>query len=194
MTTRRALAALLLATALAAPGADAAPPAPQLRDPAGDWMLPWQDIVAGRFSSVLVKGVPYLRGELTLTAPPDGVHNYYFLTFVHGCHKFQFSAFVGPDSPWPPSSHLEKRPYCFTGGLEEAEASYAATVSIRGSTVTWLARYVGGVRRGSTLSRFTAEAFTTAGGTTAHDVDVDLGDRAEGSTRVYVVGSDLPRR
>ena len=194
MTARRALPALLVVAALAAPGADAARPAPQLRDAAGDWALEGQDIVSGRFSSVLVQGVPHLRGELTLAAAPAGAQDHYMLRFVHGCDEFTFFAFLGPNVTNAPQGRFEKRTYCFQRDVDDVPDTYPVTFSMRGSTATWLVRYAGGVRRGSTPSRFTASAFTVSDRTAVGPVGPEGGDTAQGGDGVYVVGSDLPRR
>ena len=208
MTTRRALTALLAAMALLAPGAGAAP-APQLRDVTGDWALEGQDIVWGRVSGVLVGGVPHLRAELRLTGPPlADAQNHYFLSVVHRCSTLRFHMYVGHLDPEPATAQLQRLPYCYaTGEDPEPDASYPVTVSLKGSTVTWVAPYADGMRRGSVLSRFTASAFSVTDGASwdpvsdeddpvvvVDDVEVQEGDNAAAPNARYVVGSDLPRR
>ncbi|HWL37955.1 MAG TPA: hypothetical protein VNQ77_17345 [Frankiaceae bacterium] len=208
MTTRRAFLALLLAPALAAPGAGAAPPAPQLRDVTGDWVLEGQDIVWARVSDVLVGGVPHLRAELKLVAPPlADAQNHYFVEFVHRCSTLQFHAYVGHLDPEPVTAQFERKPYCYTLDEDpEPNASYPVTVTLRGSTMTWAAPYADGMKRGSVLSRFTASAFSVTDGVVYDPGDspegipdprplhLEEGDKASAPEAIHVVGSDLPRR
>lgn len=208
MTTRRAFLALLLTAALAAPGAEAAPPAPQLRDHTGDWPVRGQDIVWARLSGVVVDGLPHLRAELRLAAPPlAAVPNNYFVRFVHGCDRLQFRAYSGPLESEVLTAEYDRLPYCYSTDDDPGpDGSYPVTVSVRGSTVTWIAPYAHGMRRGSVLSRFDAQAFSVAGTTGVGEYDdpsmpvttggatVRQGDDAAAPHARYVVGSDLPRR
>jgi hypothetical protein len=206
MTTRRALTALLLAATLTASGAGAAPPAPQLGDPTGDWVVGGQDIVWGRLSGILVRGVPHLRAELRLAAPPPPhVPTNYFLRVVYGCKTFEFQAIVDVVDPQQAKPELSRLPYCrLTLEDPDPTTDYPVTVSLRGSTVTWIAPYPAGMKRGAVLSRFSAEAFSVMGATklgpvpvwptTVRPIEVHQGDDAYAPTSVYVVGSDLPRR
>jgi hypothetical protein len=205
MTTRRAIVALLLAAGLTAPGAGATPPAPQLRDPAGDSVLEGQDILWARLSGVLVQGVPHLRAELRLAAPPvSGSPNNYLLSFVHGCDRLELAATVAVTES-APSARYERRPYCYDALTDtEPDASYPATVTLRGSTLTWVAPYANGMRRGTVLSHVAVQAFTLTGTgkvsplpvgpVTLRGFTVRQGDDAYEPEARYVVGSDLPRR
>jgi len=188
--------AALAALALATPGVQAAP-APQVTDPAGDWYVPSQDVVSGRISSVLIRGVPHLRGELRLSAPPAiGVPSTYDLTFRIRCTYYSFA--LAWDGMTPSGAAFDHWDWCYEdpepyGG---PEGKLPVTFSVRGSTLTFLTPYVAGIRRGQRVTRFGISAcpqYMCGVSTRAPDVDVRTGDLA-GSNASYVVGSDLPRR
>ncbi|HWL37954.1 MAG TPA: hypothetical protein VNQ77_17340 [Frankiaceae bacterium] len=204
MTTRRAFLALLLAAALNAPGAGAAS-APQIRDVTGDWVLGGQDIVWARVSDVLVDGVPHLRAELRLaSAPVEELQNHYVVDVVHQCRKFRFHGYVGQLDPEPITGVFTREAYCFGNDDDPgAQARYPMTVSLRGTTVTWVAPYPEGIRRGSRLTRFFAAACSVTPDPLTFDVSDSYppgpvgaqdGDHAAAPKAVHVVGSDLPRR
>jgi hypothetical protein len=192
----RPLLAALAALALAAPSTHAAPPAPQVTDARGDWSLASQDVLSGRVSSLLVRGVPQLRGEIALAAQPAaGAPATYELTWGIGCAGYGFT-YTWNGVPGGGSATLDQWDWCWDElqPWSDPEIRFPVTFAVRGSTLTFRTPYVGGIRRGQRAKRFHIQACTrVCGATVGVAPSVELGDYAS-SNASYVVGSDLPRR
>jgi hypothetical protein len=196
---RTFLTALVLGAVLGAPTAQAAPSA-QLRDKAGDWAVPSQDVLSGRLSSARVAGKPVLRGELRLAAAPAaGVVTTYHFGFGIGCHNYSFG-YVWPGAAQAAQASLDYYDFCTErdGTRQLPDKTYVATVTVRGSTIVWQAAYAGHIVRGARVAGFSAIACPVlggiaGGGTNVPNTEVWTGDVAWSQGR-YVVGSDLPRK
>jgi hypothetical protein len=191
---RRTLLAALVAGVATFTSTAQAAPSPQVRDPKGDWQVASQDVLSARVSSVRVGGKPALRGELTMAAAPD-VPTTYNLYFYVGCVTYQFAYDWRVDAAHSAAKFV--RSDCPTSDTDVLPKThdFPATVTAKGTTLTWVAPYAGGIARGTKVSGFAALVFTTP-------VFVDEGDSWTGSheaytgdigygTATYVVGSDL---
>jgi hypothetical protein len=191
---RRIAPALLAILALA--GSATAAPRSGISDPRGDWPVASQDVVSAKLSSVLVSGKPVLRGELQLAAAPDGRPATYAIGFAVGCHAYSFDKSTEATGDHVALSYTD---YCTPEddgpGRIGVDKEYPATVSVKGRTVTWLAPYVGQIKRGARVEGMSAwgcARLCTSVGIDWNDQKT-VGDLAWGEM-LYVVGSDLPRR
>lgn len=196
---RRVVFVAFLAGVAFAPAALAAPsPAPQLLDRAGDSTVKSHDVVSGRLSSYLSGRTPRLRGELKLLeAPATGLPSNYAFSFGVGCTSYSFTYDWGGGAPDGPAQ-LMLRDYCTPRDatvVDEPDATFPATVTVKGTTLTWDAAYVKGLKRGTRIQGFSGGACPHLCVLTSMDASEPMvtGDLAWSET-TYVLGSDLPRR
>lgn len=191
--TRRALLPAILAALTLLPSAHAAP-APQLTDARGDAIPGW-DILSGRLSSVRVKGVAHLRGELRLDEVPyaDGPMTYRMVFWNRArCLRYAFTY------DWRSLAELSEATITVEDGCPlNSNAvgrgdSFPVSFALRGTTLTFTIQYFNELAAGVRLSEFSATSCHVVcgdGWTIRH------GDWASAPAhRSYVVGSDLPRR
>ncbi|HEV2890287.1 MAG TPA: hypothetical protein VGX28_07895 [Frankiaceae bacterium] len=134
--TRPVLVSVLAALALAAP-ASAAPP--QVTDPAGDWVVPSQDVLGVRIERATVDGRPAVRTVLTLAAAPDPAGTYY--TFVSlGCDQWTLG------NRW----YAHPEPFLVRGRCDTATPELPvfepATMAISGNELAFIAVLPAGTR------------------------------------------------
>jgi hypothetical protein len=196
---RTVLIPVVIGLVALSPSAQAAP-SWQLADREADWLVPSQDVVAGRLSSVRVAGKPVLRGELKLAfAPWPGVATTYWFGFGIGCRGYGFN-YTWPGAAEAATATLAYTDFCRERETTEinADKEYPVTVRIKDKTIVWETPYVGHIRKGVRVTGFGALACSRvcgvmASGTDAPFVEVWSGDFAQSNAR-YVVGSDLPRK
>lgn len=172
--TRPVLAALLAALAFAAP-AHAAPP--QISDPAGDWLVPSQDVVRVRLERATLDGRPALRAVLTLAATPDPTATYYARLTV-GCEDW----LLGNRWVTRPEPFLT-RTGCAAQAMVEQPVFEPATMTTSGNDVAFVAALPAGTagRRVDALGGHTSTG--TPAGLVVNGFMVLNGDLAGGRVR-----------
>jgi hypothetical protein len=184
---RRTSFAVLVAAALLAAPATAAPRAATLSDPRGDWAVPSEDVVAARLEGVVSSAGRSLKATLALAAPPDGATTYY-LAFVDGsCESWELSV-QGLGTP-AQSAVLTHFSCGATSPATVTGTAVPATATVRGTTVEFSTPYVLGMRRGTKVAALLAAAavrYLAFGVGTDWDDAYRDGDWAQGST-AYVL-------
>jgi hypothetical protein len=191
---RRTLLAALVAGVATFTSTAQAAPSPQVRDPKGDWQVASQDVLSARVSSVLVSGRPALRGELTLAAAP-AVPTTYKLYFYAGCIGYGFTYDWHVDAAHSAAKFTRSDCPAEIAEVVPKTQDFPATVTVKGTTLTWVAPYAGGVKRGTKVTGFAAMVYTAPVGAVESDSWTGYHEAYAGdvgySDAVYVVGSDL---
>jgi hypothetical protein len=186
---RPTAAAALVACALLAGPASAAPPA-TVPDAVGDWPVASQDIRTVRLTTFASKAGPMVRATLDLSAAPDAATQY-VVTFGTGCTWWGFvarnlgtDAFTSTFGTYPCSDDA-------AGAATRQPDAIEADVLVTGTTIQFTVPYALGLRRGfrvATMEAGASPAFT--GLYVGHGLGdrgfVTDGDLAYGSTS-YVI-------